>query len=391
MDEYRVDTPENIAFSYDISGIGSRFLAALIDTAILALLLFAALLTATAVISTSAGQEWLGQFAQSVIVAGFVLLTFSIYWSYYIFFELIWNGQSPGKRITGLRVIRTDGTPVTVVDSIVRNIVRLVDFMPTFYGAGIIVMLINSQSRRLGDLAAGTVVIKERREVTLAHLAQSAAQVAASQPTPLPAEAVTWPIERLTEDDYYIVNEFFARRAQIANAGSLARRLATALHARLDLPLTQPLTTGEALDFMNKIADVYRALGSGKASGRVSTLAGLTDAASRSAGETRSSEIALSCPRCGVEVMDSVETCPSCGLDLSGRCPRCRAPLPDGADACSGCGQAVCPACGSAVGDNAAVCAVCGTQFRLSCPRCGATVASQDVVCPRCGETFTEL
>ena len=280
MDEYRVDTPENIAFSYDVSGIGSRFLAALIDTAIIAILLIIVYVTTAAFLATSAGSEFISRIAQSWIVAGYLLLTFSIYWSYYIFFELIWNGQSPGKRIAGLRVIRTDGTPVTVVDSIVRNIVRLVDFLPTFYGVGTIVMLINAQSRRLGDLAAGTVVIKERREVTLTSLTQSASQVVTPEPAPIPIEAAAWPIERLTEDDYYVVNQFFARRAKIANARSFARRLATTLHAKLDLPLAQLPTDEEAISFLDKIAAVYRSLGPGAMRSQASQPAAGTERAS---------------------------------------------------------------------------------------------------------------
>ena len=453
MDEYRVDTPENIVFSYDVSGIGSRFLAALIDSAIILVLLIIVYVTTAAILSTSAGQSLVSNLARSWIIAGYLLLTFSIYWAYYIFFELIWNGQSPGKRAAGLRVIRTDGTPVTVVDSVVRNIVRLVDFMPTFYGVGIIVMLINSQSRRLGDLAAGTVVIKERREMTLAHLTQSARQVVAPAPAFLPAEAALWPVERLTEDDYYVVNEFFARRDKIVNADALACRLATALRAKLDLASAQPLAGAEAVQFLAQIAAVYRSQGSAGAVSvqfvcpqcgssvnegalrclvcgmqfklscpRCGTTIAQHDVAcpncgtafdqsmkpvrevvqpmarqaqpvsqpavSVSPGEASVARDVLICPRCHAAASGGVETCPACGLDLSGRCPKCRTPLPDGADICPSCGQSVCPQCHSMVEEAAMACPICGAQFTLLCPRCGGTVMAWDKTCPKCGETF---
>ncbi|MEK7327557.1 MAG: RDD family protein, partial [Chloroflexota bacterium] len=96
------------------------------------------------------------------LVAIFGLISFAFFWGYYILFEMLWNGQSPGKRWVGLRVIRTDGTPITLTESIIRNLVRLVDFLPAYYGVGVVTMFINEQSRRLGDLAAGTLVVHDR-------------------------------------------------------------------------------------------------------------------------------------------------------------------------------------------------------------------------------------
>jgi uncharacterized RDD family membrane protein YckC len=321
MDEYRVDTPENIAFSYQVSGIGSRFLAALIDTAIIGILMIVALLTAAAFLSTSVGHDLIGGVAQSWIIAGYSLLAVIIYWAYYIFFELIWNGQSPGKRLIGLRVIRTDGTPVTAVDSAVRNLVRLVDFMPAYYGVGVIVMLVNSQARRLGDLAAGTVVIKERREVTLPNLASSASRTVAptsADSPPMPVEAVLWPLERLTDDDYYVVNEFFARQDKLPNRDVLACRLASAMRAKLELPLTQPLTTAEAVDFLGQISAVYRWQGS-SGSDRMKDYA-RPGPASEVGGQSPpdSFHVMLTCPRCGATVTARDTVCPTCGETFTG-------------------------------------------------------------------------
>ncbi len=256
-DEYRVDTPENIIFSYEVAGIGSRFLAALIDTVLIGVLLAVAYMTTAAFLVTSAGQSLVARIARSWIIAAYILLSFAIFWVYYIFFELIWNGQSLGKRAVGLRVIRTDGTPVTVVDSVVRNIVRLVDFLPVYYGVGVIVMFVNSQARRLGDLAAGTVVVKERREVTLAHLAQSAARATAPAMSPSPVDELLWPIQRLTEDDWYVVNEFLTRQEKLPNRLALAGRLASTLRAKLDLP-SQPAKGSEDVQFLEQVAALYR-------------------------------------------------------------------------------------------------------------------------------------
>src|SRR5689334_8462745 len=166
-DRYTIDTPENIEFAYDIAGIGSRFLAAIIDTlaigAALALLgIIAAVANARLGLTSGA--------ASSVLAAAATILSFLILWGYYIVFELVWNGQSIGKRAIGLRVVREGGRPITFVSSAIRNLIRLVDFLPAFYGIGVIVMFIDRRARRLGDLAGGTLVVKERRGVTLESL-----------------------------------------------------------------------------------------------------------------------------------------------------------------------------------------------------------------------------
>src|SRR5262249_33255826 len=134
---------------------------------------------------TTTGLAWL--------LAVFGLVAFAFLWGYYIFFEMAWNGQSPGKRWVGLRVMRLDGTPLTLSESIIRNLVRLVDFLPAYYGVGVVAMFISSQSRRLGDLAAGTVVVHDRAAVTLASLAASAQVTPAAGPV-----VASLPVERLT-------------------------------------------------------------------------------------------------------------------------------------------------------------------------------------------------
>ena len=172
-DTLRIDTPENVIFGYRVAGIGSRFLAAIIDSLLIVVLEVvvnaAVLLLARFIFRVSfagnddAGLAWL--------LGIFGLIAFAFLWGYYIFFEMLWNGQSPGKRRMGLRVLRLDGTPITLSESIIRNLVRLVDFLPAYYGVGVVVMFINSQARRLGDLAAGTVVVHDRAAVTLESLA----------------------------------------------------------------------------------------------------------------------------------------------------------------------------------------------------------------------------
>jgi hypothetical protein len=89
------------------------------------------------------------------------VLVFLAVFLYFMLFEIFWNGQTPGKRWLGLRVIRENGYPIRAVDAVVRNLVRIVDALPSGYAIGLLVMLFNARSKRLGDFAAGTIVVRE--------------------------------------------------------------------------------------------------------------------------------------------------------------------------------------------------------------------------------------
>src|SRR5262245_43839706 len=132
LDDYlTIDTPENVAFGYEVTGLGSRFMAAIVDTLfILIIQVIVNLVLAFVVLGVLSrfveDEEALLIWAMALLG----LVAFAFFWGYYIFFEMIWNGQSPGKRWMGLRVIRTNGTPITLSESIIRNLVRLIDFLP---------------------------------------------------------------------------------------------------------------------------------------------------------------------------------------------------------------------------------------------------------------------
>jgi hypothetical protein len=87
---------------------------------------------------------------------------FAIYWGYFAIFEIVWNGQTPGKRFAGIRVIKESGRPINAFEAIGRNLMRAVDGLPGVYGVGLVCMMLNQQSRRLGDYVAGTVVVHEK-------------------------------------------------------------------------------------------------------------------------------------------------------------------------------------------------------------------------------------
>ncbi|MGD8624073.1 MAG: RDD family protein [Anaerolineae bacterium] len=248
-DEFLIETPELVSLGYQVADIGSRFMAALVDTILIAIIQAAVLGATWAVyVSTSGGS------LTSWLAAILGLVGFALFWGYYLLFEMIWNGQSPGKRWVGLRVIKDSGAPISFVDSAVRNLVRLIDFLPLYYGIGVIVMFLNRRARRLGDLAAGTLVVRERKDVTLDSLVASA-------PRPRPAgegEQESLPgLENLDAGDYDLIVRFLRRRHDLANRGALAQKVAAGISARMGLS-PQPLSPPEAEKLLLQVADAYR-------------------------------------------------------------------------------------------------------------------------------------
>ncbi|HMO56488.1 MAG TPA: RDD family protein [Roseiflexaceae bacterium] len=230
-DRYTVDTPENIELFYEIGGIGSRLLAALVDSLLIGILLvFVSYLTGMI-------SDALAVF-ESVVLAIGAIVSFLIFWGYYLLFEMLWSGQSPGKRLIGLRTVREGGHPITFSGSAIRNFIRIIDFLPFLYGVGVVVMFIDTRARRLGDLAGGTLVVKERRGVTLEQLLAGIRR--------LPSRAADAPqiatIELLDDNDYLLISDFLARRREFDPAlrRELAARIADELQRRLAIAPGNP-------------------------------------------------------------------------------------------------------------------------------------------------------
>ncbi|HEX4928807.1 MAG TPA: RDD family protein [Burkholderiales bacterium] len=160
----RVATPEGIELTLHLAGPVPRALAWTID-----LVLRLAALLVVMLLAASLGRAG----------AGLVLLAaFFLEWLLPATFEAMWNGQTPGKRALGLRVLNDDGTPLRWPGALTRNLLRAADFLPLFYGVGLLAMLANRDFKRLGDLAAGTVVVYEPQKPAAARVVAEAAAVA---------------------------------------------------------------------------------------------------------------------------------------------------------------------------------------------------------------------
>jgi uncharacterized RDD family membrane protein YckC len=168
-----IETPERVPLAFPLASIGNRFLAVAIDHTIqyLAIALAAWVFLGASGISVldtdPAGDGMFSQMSKWSI-ALMILTLFLLFAGYFIFFEWLWGGQTPGKRLMKLRVIREDGRPITLWEAIARNLLRVFDAMPGFivpiYSVGLIVIFLNRRDQRVGDIFAGTVVIRERTD-----------------------------------------------------------------------------------------------------------------------------------------------------------------------------------------------------------------------------------
>ncbi|MDQ3815532.1 MAG: RDD family protein [Armatimonadota bacterium] len=268
---------ENVNFAMETAGLGSRFAAIVIDMTLQLFIFFAISLVAVYGFDFLPTEGDVARWALSIGGAIFILITFLLWYGYFFFFEWLWDGQTPGKRWLGLRVVQVNSLPVTIWPAFVRNLLRIVDFLPIFYGVGSLVCILNPHNRRVGDLVAGTVVIRERRDVARrqvldintaveAFLAAAsstgipATPAAATSATPSsvtsaqPPVAASAPIDpevaailmRLDEEDYELAREFLRRRATLQPAAR--QRLAYSLATRLSLKLGQPMPAPEDIE-----------------------------------------------------------------------------------------------------------------------------------------------
>lgn len=208
-------TPEAVRVDLAQAGAGSRFVAQLVDSAVVVVLALAAVVAAVLV----------GDGPTAMLIGGGLVFFLQI--GYFAAWEALWHGQTPGKRAVGLRVLRADGSPVTATEALLRNILRLVDLLPVLGLVGIVSILATRRDQRIGDLAAGTVVVHERRGEVPASL-----PVADLRPPPW---ADQLDVSSLDERDYALARSYLQRRPDLDGAARarLVTRIAESLRPKL--------------------------------------------------------------------------------------------------------------------------------------------------------------
>jgi len=229
FDKLTIETPEQTQLEFPLAGIGSRFLALALDTLLqMAAAWIIALLVIAIAIPFSAFFNSIGMWAIAIII----LIIFSIEFCYFAIFEALWNGQTPGKRWTHLRVIKDSGRPISAYDAVLRNLVRIVDALPSLYATGLITMIISRENKRLGDYAAGTVVIHEKPLQAVSSIWQAPAAQPHASSVPLASSA------QITTEELQLVETFLERRGSLEAdvRWNMARQIADRLGQRIGVP-----------------------------------------------------------------------------------------------------------------------------------------------------------
>ncbi len=241
-DQLNIDTPELVDIEMPLAGIGSRFIALLVDyliwgAALVALILMAVFFLPSGKAPSDRSEQW------AVAIVIFIVFLFN--WGYFTLFEAFWNGQTPGKRVARIRVIQRSGRAIGLFESMARNLVRYVDQIPFFYAVGVVAMFCSRQHQRLGDLAAGTLVVRDREQETPlwgGSGARTFTEQAFGQNSPMPEPhlAITLAatgIAKLSATDLEVLEGFFARRLDmpLPTRYALAERIAAAIQAKSGL------------------------------------------------------------------------------------------------------------------------------------------------------------
>lgn len=255
-----IETPERVPLHFALASIGNRFLACAIDHVLQILAIILMVIAFTLIANYSSLGEQLTN-APKWVKAVLIIIVFLIVSGYFAFFEWIWNGQTPGKRWLKLRVIREDGRPVTFWEAAVRNLLRTFDMMPApFYSIGLISVFISSSDQRIGDMIAGTVVVREREAEAPAF-----AQVFASPVSDPALRRSFQPVDfnaslnALTEPEIHVVETFLRRRWDLPDVPRQWMAWRVALPIMYKLRPTYDLATFTYEGFLEELLHRYRA------------------------------------------------------------------------------------------------------------------------------------
>lgn len=240
MEDFTLETAENVLLRYDIATAGSRSAAFLIDYIL--------------IIIVSLGFHVMAELSEyaggisSYAVAIFYIVVGTLSWVYFVISEMIFEGSSIGKRFLGLKVIKDDGSPIDAVDSLTRNFIRYVDLLPGTCLVGFVIMMLNDQSKRLGDFAAGTLVVRIR-SVHLDKLYIGE--------TPYDDVVKNSPVSLITPEEYQVMRDYLTQRHRlpVGKSFSIASRLAFRMAEKLHIEL--PKTPDQRIQLIESCVKYY--------------------------------------------------------------------------------------------------------------------------------------
>lgn len=206
-------TPENVFIEYELAGLGSRMIAFAVDTLIQ---IFSIMVIWVGVILSGVTAYTMNSFS-SVLIAVGVILIFVIYFGYFIFFEMLMEGQTPGKRIAKIKVIKQNGEPIGFFESLIRNILRLIDIIVSFCILGAVFILFSKDFKRVGDFASNTIVVKLKNTKEI-QTAEELFGNAVYKEDKAVKEPCIYPV---SEFEYGVLKEFMDRRLKLGARGNV--------------------------------------------------------------------------------------------------------------------------------------------------------------------------
>jgi len=210
-------TPEHVVVQYRLAGLGSRFLAYLIDTMILGIIFillgFLTFFVGLPIIDFL--SEYIIFDFSSYFFALFLFIVFVLIWGYFTCFEYFTGGQTPGKMILGIRVLQDGGQSITFLSAFIRNIMRIIDLLPSGYLLGMIVMFLHPKHKRLGDLVGGTIVVYDRKNK---RKKRKRAFEQEMEERGISSQSLTlepWVLRRLTAKEWTLLSTYLERRQNL--------------------------------------------------------------------------------------------------------------------------------------------------------------------------------
>jgi uncharacterized RDD family membrane protein YckC len=228
-----LELPEEIDLQVEVANVGSRTLAILVDLFLGGVVLFT-VYTLTLLVARNTAEDWFTKLSSTALETLLILLIFGFQWCYFNIFEWLWNGQTPGKRLLHLRVIKADGSPVSGIDVLLRNLSRPIDTLGPMGLIGLLMIFVSRKAQRLGDMMARTLVIHET-EIDWSIFDQIDAAPVASGMVAAPAPSI-----RLSAARWELLHRYLNRREQLP--GEVRQRLARTLYEGL-----KPLVKGTDL------------------------------------------------------------------------------------------------------------------------------------------------
>ncbi|WP_164668688.1 RDD family protein [Virgibacillus doumboii] len=234
QEQVAVKTPEFVSLNFKLAGLGSRAGAMIIDQLLLTAFNFIMILFIVFVIRSDF-TAFLN--SSSLPLAISIILIFIVYWGYFFVCEYFFGGKTLGKKLLGIRVIQENGHSITLLSSLIRNLLRIIDMLPTGYFVGIIMVFFHSRHKRLGDIVAGTIVVHERRGKN--------AKASSSIETEIESRGLTkeilsiddWALRSFGMTEWKLLKSYSERLLQLEEADrkQLTRKLAMALFPKIGL------------------------------------------------------------------------------------------------------------------------------------------------------------